>query len=280
MFKFEEFKIVKSWLLKGEWGHLKPRKYVMDYITFENYYCYYKVNKEYLTILEDLSFSIKKGELLVVVGATGVGKTTLLKSIVGLIKDISGDILINGKSIDKLDLRFENIAYVPQEVALYPNLTIYDNLAYPLKNMRTSYEEIDYRVKEIAKKFNISLFLTRKPKQLSGGQQQTVSLAKALIKNPHLLLLDEPFSNIDVQRKIDIVKNFRKMHDEGNFTTILVTHDIREALMIADRILILENGKIEQLDTPENIIKSNKSSLIKGYIDETSKPLWDEDWWF
>lgn len=249
----------------------------MDYITFENYYCYYKVNKEYLTILEDLSFSIKKGELLVVVGATGVGKTTLLKSIVGLIRDISGDILINGKSIDKLDLRFENIAYVPQEVALYPNLTIYDNLAYPLKNMRTSYEEIDFRVKEIAKKFNISLFLTRKPKQLSGGQQQTVSLAKALIKNPHLLLLDEPFSNIDVQRKIDIVKNFRKMHDEGNFTTILVTHDIREALMIADRILILENGKIEQLDTPENIIKSNKSSLIKGYIDETSKPLWDED---
>ena len=111
-----------------------------------------------------------------VVGPTGVGKTTLLKSIVGLIKNISGDIFVNGKSIEKLDLKYENIAYISQEVALYPTLTIYDNLAYPLKNMHTSYEEIDRRVKSIAEKFNISFLLTRKPKQLSGGQQQTVIL--------------------------------------------------------------------------------------------------------
>ena len=249
----------------------------MDYVTFENFYCYYKVKNEYVTILENLSFSIRKGELFVIVGPTGAGKTTLLKSIVGLINNISGDLYINGKSFEKLDLKYENIAYVSQEVALYPNLTIYDNLAYPLKNMHTSYEEIDRRVKSIAKKFDISFLLTRKPKQLSGGQQQTVVLAKALIKNPNLLLFDEPFSNIDEKRRIDIVKNFRKMHNEESFTTILVTHDLREALLIADRILILDNGKIEQLDTPENIIKSQKSSLIKGYLDESAKPLWNED---
>ena len=240
----------------------------MDIIEFKNFSCYYKRKKEkdYIVALDNISFSIKRGEVLSIVGPSGCGKTTFLKSILGLSKLVEGNIYINGEDLNNIAIRDLNVGYVWQEYVLFPNLTIYGNLAFPLKTMNTPQKEIDERVKEVAEKFGISNLLTRKPNQLSGGQIQKVSIAKALIKNPEFILFDEPFANIDPSFRKGLLMLINDIHEQYNTTMIFVTHDLNEAFTISDRIVVMENGEIKEYGTPEELREKGKTDLIRSYF--------------
>lgn len=240
----------------------------MNIIEFKNFSCYYrrKKEKDYIVALDSITFSISRGEVLAIVGPSGCGKTTLLKSILGMSKLVEGNIYINGQDISTLAIKDLNIGYVWQEYVLFPNLTIYGNLAFPLKTMNTSQKEIDIRVKEVAGKFGITNLLTRKPNQLSGGQIQKVCIAKAIIKNPEFILFDEPFANIDPTFKKGLLMLINDIHEQYNTTMIFVTHDLNEAFTIADRVIVMENGEIKECGTFEELKENGKTDLIRGYF--------------
>lgn len=231
----------------------------MDAIQFKDFSCYYKQRKEYITALDHINLTVKHGELLVVLGPSGCGKTTMLKCILGLCNYIGGDLLIDGVSADTFQVQNANIGYVRQEFSLYPHLTVYENIAFPLRTIHTTQEEVDRRVKEIANLLEIEWLLTRKPKQLSGGQNQRVALARALIKNPVMVLFDEPFSNIDPTLRMQLRHLVKKVHNTFGCTMLFVTHDLSDALSLADRVVILENGTILAIGTPQELTE-------KGYL--------------
>jgi len=160
------------------------------------------------------------------------------------------------------DLKSANIGYIRQENALYPHLTVYENIAFPLRAIHTPQPEVDRRVKSIAQTLEIPYLLTRKPKHLSGGQQQRVAIARAFIKNPTLFLLDEPFSNIDPQLRMEMRQLLKKLHREFRPTMILVTHDLGEAFSVADRILVLKDGKVSQLGTPIELMHTLREDTL------------------
>lgn len=242
----------------------------MNIIEFENFSCYYRRRKEkdYIVALDNINFSIKRGESISIVGPSGCGKTTFLKSILGLTKLVKGSVLINGVDIKTTHVKDLNIGYVWQEYVLFPNLTIYGNLAFPLKAMNTPQKEIDTRIKEIAKKFGITSFLTRKPNQLSGGQIQKVSIAKALIKNPEFILFDEPFANIDPAFRKELLMLINDIHEQYNTTMIFVTHDLNEAFTVGDRVVVMDDGEIKEYGTLDELRENGKTELIRRYFDE------------
>ena len=235
-------------------------------IKCKDFSAFYVNKKEQITALDKLTFSVNRGELFVVVGESGSGKTTLLKSILRMISYVDGEMLVDGISIDEMDIKTCNFAFVDQGVTLYPNKTVYENIAFPLLMSRTPYEEIDRRVKEIADIMDIRWLLTRKPKQLSGGQQQRVGLARALIKNPDLLLLDEPFSNLDPETRRQMRTFLRRLHQEYHTTILFVTHDLSEAFSLADRMMVLQDGKIEVIGTPRELIDDPRSELLEVFL--------------
>ena len=238
----------------------------MQYIQFDDFSAYYKQKKVYAAALDHLSFKIDKGEFFVVVGASGSGKSTLLKCILGLNRDIEGDLYIDGVSIDDLNAKDGNMAYVTQEIALYPHLTVYENIAFPLRLMHTPQDEVDRRVKEIAELVRVKWLLTRKPRQLSGGQQQRVAIARALIKNPQLLLFDEPFSNVDPSLRLELRQLVKQIHHRFGATTVFVTHDLTEAFFLADRIAVLEEGNVVQIGTPEQLRENPQATLLQAFF--------------
>lgn len=238
----------------------------MQYIQLDAFSAYYKQKKVYAAALDHLSLTINKGEFFVVVGASGSGKSTLLKCILGLNRDIEGDLYIDGVSIDELNTKDGNMAYVTQEIALYPHLTIYENIAFPLRLMHTPQDEVDRRVKEIAELTQIKWLLTRKPRQLSGGQQQRVAIARALVKNPQLLLFDEPFSNIDPSLRLELRQLVQNIHRRLGATTVFVTHDLTEAFFLADRIAVLEDGNAVQIGTPEQLQENPQAALLRAFF--------------
>lgn len=235
-------------------------------IECKDFSAFYVNKKEQVTALDKLTFSVDRGQLFVVVGESGSGKTTLLKSILRMIPYVDGEMLVDGIPIDDLDIKTCNFAFVDQEVTLYPNKTVYENIAFPLLMNRTPYEEIDRRVKEIADIMDIRWLLSRKPKQLSGGQQQRVGLARALIKKPDLLLLDEPFSNLDPEIRRQMRTLLRQIHQQYHTTILFVTHDLAEAFSLADRMMVLNSGKIEVIDTPKALIENPRSQLLEVYL--------------
>lgn len=236
----------------------------MNGIRFEEFSCFYKNKKEFHPALNRISMEIQQGEFLVVVGESGSGKTTLLKSILGLCEYIEGNLYIDDVSIDDYSAAKENVGYVSQEIILYPNLTVYENIAFPLRQMHTPQHEVDVRVKTIAQQLEIDYLLTRLPRHLSGGQHQRVALARALIKNPQMLLLDEPFSNLEPDLRKNLRQYVKKLHESYDNTTIYVTHDLEEAWTIADRILILDNGCVTALGTPDELQSSESFRLLEG----------------
>lgn len=231
----------------------------MNTIEFEGFSCYYKNKKQYITALDNISMSIASGELFVVLGESGSGKTTLLKCILGLCDYMEGSLFIDGTSIDDFRLSKSNIGYVRQEVDLYPHMTVYENIAFPLRMIHTPQEEVDRRVKELSALLDIQWLLTRKPKQLSGGQHQRVAIARALIKNPVIVLFDEPFSNIDPALRTELRLLVKKIHQLYKCTMVFVTHDLTDAFALADRILILDSGKVKAIGTPAELTE-------KGYL--------------
>ena len=208
-------------------------------------------------------------EFNVVIGYSGCGKTTLLRCVAGLM-DYEGDVLFDNVNIYELKPSERNIAYVSQEYALYPHLTVFDNIAFPLKVAGVPKTEIVERVKGIAEQLELTYCLTRKPKHISGGQQQRVALARALIRKPSVCLLDEPLSNIDPQLRSQERRLIKDIMAQYGCTSIYVTHNLPEAMALADRLFVISNGKCELQGDPVSVYRSGNETVeaLKGEADQ------------
>ena len=205
-------------------------------------------------ILNDVSFQCDEGQLIAIVGPSGCGKTTLLKTIVGILSPKNGLVIIDQKEITKLPIEKRAIGYVPQNQGLFPHLSIFDNIAFGLQAQKEDKSTIRTRVSELARLSGLEDMLNRKPHELSGGQQQRVALLRALAPSPQLLLLDEPLSNIDAQLREQLAIYIRNLQMKSKTTTLFVTHDLDEAKMLADKLVIINNGKVIQTGSTIDVI--------------------------
>lgn len=217
-------------------------------------------------VIDGIDLTIKDKEFLVLVGSSGCGKSTILRMIAGL-EDISGgNIYIGDTKVNNVHPKDRDIAFVFQSYALYPHMTVYENIAFGLKMRKYDKKYIDEKVKEAAKILNLTEYLDRKPKQLSGGQRQRVALGRAIVRNPKVFLMDEPLSNLDAKLRVQMRAEIKKLHEKLQTTFIYVTHDQTEALTMGDRIVVLDKGKIQQVDTPTNIYNNPQNKFVAGFI--------------
>ena len=238
----------------------------MPDIKLENVIVVYEENKKYIYAINDISATFKSNQISVILGYSGCGKTTLLKAVAGLL-NYNGSITIDGVENDELLIKDKNIAYVSQNYVLYPHMTIFENIAFPLTNIDAPKQEIIDRVTEIAEILDLTHCLTRKPKHLSGGQQQRVVLARALVKRPEICLFDEPLSNIDEQFRREARQMIKQTLKRMSCTAIYVTHSVVEAMSLADELFVLNEGKLEISGVPIEVYNSGNSvmnSLIGG----------------
>ena len=238
----------------------------MSSINLKNVSIYYKNKKEIVTALDDVTFSFYDGKINVLVGFSGSGKTSILNAISGSIM-FDGEIFLNNTDIREIAVQKRNISYVNQQIILYPHLTVYDNIAYPLKLLRFPRDEIDNRVRELAQHLNIGFLLSRKPKYLSIGQQQRVAIARAFAKKPEIVLMDEPLSNLDKQTADEIKHYIKELLQESKATCIYVSHNIIDAVSLADKIFVLDEGKFVGEFTPIQFLKSNNETVCKLRMD-------------
>ena len=217
-------------------------------------------------IIDGIDLEIKDKEFLVLVGASGCGKSTILRMIAGL-EDISdGEIFIGNKKVNKIAPKDRDIAFVFQNYALYPHMSVYENIAFGLKMRKVEEELIDKKVKQAAEVLDLTELLDRKPKQLSGGQRQRVALGRAIVREPKVFLMDEPLSNLDAKLRVQMRSEIKKLHKKLQTTFIYVTHDQTEALTMGDRIVVLDQGVIQQVDTPDNIYQNPQNTFVAGFI--------------
>ena len=237
----------------------------MPNITFKNVtYRYINKKNEEVVATDNISVTFKDDSFNVILGASGSGKTTLLRLISGLVDAYEGEILLNDTNIEKYSTGERRLAYIDQNYVLYPHMTIFDNIAFPLKNVGASRDEIIKRVTAIAEELDLKACLFRKPKYLSYGQRQRAALGRAIIKHANLYLFDEPFSNVDPQKRYEERIFIKKLMTKYHATVIYVTHDIQEALALADTIFIMDNGKIVMEGDPKTIFESD-NELITSY---------------
>ena len=217
-------------------------------------------------IINGVNLDIEDKEFLVLVGASGCGKSTILRMIAGLEEISGGELYIGDKKVNNVHPKDRDIAFVFQSYALYPHMTVYENIAFGLKMRKVKKAEIDRKVKEAAKILDLEELLDRKPKQLSGGQRQRVALGRAIVRNPKVFLMDEPLSNLDAKLRVQMRAEIKKLHEKLQTTFIYVTHDQTEALTMGDRIVVLDKGVIQQVDTPENIYNNPANMFVAGFI--------------
>ena len=222
------------------------------------------------TIINDVSLEIKDKEFLVLVGSSGCGKSTILRMIAGLEDITSGEIYIGDKCVNNVHPKDRDIAFVFQSYALYPHMSVYENIAFPLKMRNFKKDEIDKKVKEAAEILNLTEYLDRKPKQLSGGQRQRVALGRAIVRSPKVFLMDEPLSNLDAKLRVQMRSEIKKLHEKLQTTFIYVTHDQTEALTMGDRIVVLDKGVIQQVDEPEKIYYEPANVFVGGFLGSPS----------
>ena len=227
-----------------------------------------QITKEYADVkaLKDISLEIKPKKITAILGPSGCGKTTLLRIIAGLIKQSTGNIYFNDENINHLPTQKRNAAMVFQNYALFPHLTVEENIAYGLKNQTKDKELINRKVKKILETVQLENLGHRKIDELSGGQQQRVALARAIVINPQVLLFDEPLSNLDEKLRESMRHQIKNLQRETRITTVYVTHDQREALAIADEIIVMNHGVINQIDTPENLYKYPKNVFVADFL--------------
>ena len=222
--------------------------------------------------VDDLNLEIKEGEFFTFLGPSGCGKSTTLRTLVGFIDPSKGSIFVEEKDITRLAPEKREIGIVFQSYALFPTMTVYDNIAYGLKIKKMPKSEIDAKVNEIAQKIKISdKQLQRNVSELSGGQQQRVALARALVLEPKILCLDEPLSNLDAKLRIDLRLELKRLQRDLGITTLYVTHDQEEALTLSDRIAVFNNGFIEQVGTPQEIYNQSATEFVCDFIGDINK---------
>ena len=221
-------------------------------------------------VLHDLNGDIEDGEFVVVVGPSGCGKSTLLRMIAGLEKITSGEIRIGNKIVNDLEPADRDIAMVFQNYALYPHMSVRQNMGYGLKIRKIEKQEIERRVHEAAEILGINEYLDRKPRQLSGGQRQRVAMGRAIVRDPQVFLFDEPLSNLDAKLRVQMRLEIRKLQKRLNVTSIYVTHDQVEAMTLGDRLMVLNDGVVEQFGTPIELYDNPRTIFVAGFIGSPS----------
>ena len=222
--------------------------------------------------LHNINVNVRQGEFFTFLGPSGCGKTTTLRTITGFIEPVSGSVNVNGKEITHVPIEKRNIGIVFQSYALFPTMTVYDNIAFGLKIQKLSKKEIDAKVREIARKVDLTDDQLKKAvAQLSGGQQQRVAIARALVTGPSIICMDEPLSNLDAKLRVQLRNELKKMQRDFGITTIYVTHDQEEALTLSDRIAVFNKGFIEQIGTPNEIYNHSQTEFVCNFIGDINR---------
>lgn len=216
--------------------------------------------------VDDISFEIKDKEFVVFVGPSGCGKTTSLRMISGLEKQTSGNIFIGDKIVNALHPKERNIAMVFQDYALYPHMTVFENLSFGLKNLKTKKSAIEKKVKEAVKILGIEELLDRKPRELSGGQRQRVAIGRAIVRNPEVFLFDEPLSNLDAKLRVQMRVELAELHKKLGTTIVYVTHDQVEAMTLGERIVVMNQGRVQQFATPDELYNAPANLFVASFI--------------
>jgi multiple sugar transport system ATP-binding protein len=225
------------------------------------------------TVVDDLNLRLEDGSLTVLVGPSGCGKSTTLRIVAGLESADRGAVRIDGNDVSAATPRERDVAMVFQNYALYPQLTVAGNIAFPLRNAGVAKGEAAERAREAAERVGIAQLLDRKPRQLSGGQQQRVAIARALVRTPSVFLFDEPLSNLDAKLRVELRSEIRRLQQELGITALYVTHDQEEAMTIADQLVVLNEGRIAQRGTPEELYRSPANTFVAGFIGSPSANL-------
>ena len=225
-----------------------------------------QITDEGVVAVQDFNIDIKDNEFIVLVGPSGCGKSTTLRMVAGL-EDISGgELYIDGRLCNDIEPKDRDIAMVFQSYALYPHLTVYDNIAFPLKIAKVPKEEIEKKVRDAAETLDITQYLDRKPKNLSGGQRQRVAIGRAIVRNPKVLLMDEPLSNLDAKLRNQMRAEIIKLRQKIDTTFIYVTHDQVEAMTLGDRIVVMKDGFVQQIGTPQEVFDHPANLFVSGFI--------------
>jgi multiple sugar transport system ATP-binding protein len=235
------------------------------------------VSKKFEDVIavKDINLTVRQGEFLVLVGPSGCGKSTTLRLVAGLEKCSAGEIYIGDTIVNDIPPKDRDISMVFQNYALYPHMTVYDNLAFGLKMRKYSTEKIDERVKNAAEILQINSLMDRKPKQLSGGQQQRVALGRAIVRDPNVFLFDEPLSNLDAKLRVSMRTEIKKIHKKIQTTVVYVTHDQTEAMTLGDRIAVMKDGIIHQLNSPIEVYNAPADKFVAGFIGSPAMNFFD-----
>ena len=225
-----------------------------------------QITHEGVVAVQEFNLDIKDKEFIVLVGPSGCGKSTTLRMIAGLEDITSGELYIDDKLVNDVEPKNRDIAMVFQNYALYPHMTVYENMAFPLKIKKMSKEEMDKIVVEAAKILDIEQYLQRKPRNLSGGQRQRVAIGRAIVRNPKVLLMDEPLSNLDAKLRNQMRAEIIKLRERINTTFVYVTHDQTEAMTLGDRIVVMKDGYIQQIGTPQEVFNHPRNLFVAGFI--------------
>ncbi|SDH94824.1 multiple sugar transport system ATP-binding protein [Alteribacillus persepolensis] len=229
---------------------------------------YENINKKFgnVHVLKNLHLTVNDGEFLVLLGPSGCGKSTALRMLAGLENPTSGEIYIGGQPVTDMDPKDRDISMVFQSYALYPHMSVFENITYPLKIRKVPKAERKKKADDIAEILEIGDLLKRKPKELSGGQRQRVALGRSLIRQPNVFLMDEPLSNLDAKLRVHMRGEIKRLHSELGITSVYVTHDQTEAMTMADRIAIMEGGHLQQLASPDEIYHQPANRYVGGFI--------------
>lgn len=222
-------------------------------------------------IVKDFNLQVKKGEFISFLGPSGCGKTTTLNMLAGFLEPNEGELFIKGRKMNKIPPYHRELGMVFQTYSLFPHMTIFENVAYGLKLRKVPKPEIESRVKKVLELVQLPHLNDRFPNQLSGGQRQRIAIARALVTEPSILLLDEPLSNLDAKLRIELRDELKRLHKQLGVTTIFVTHDQEEALSLSDRIVVMSHGNIEQIGTPDEIYHRPKTEFVHTFIGQTNR---------